>query len=428
MLTNSSPKLKIINTENTQDNQIKRPIKLKIIDSKDNQIKRPIKLNFIDSQDNQITHSIKLKIVETKNIDLDLTSKPLKTISINSEKWGKLDILGFPSYQISTYGRIINIKTKRFLTGTIKKDGYQKVRLSENGKGKDKFVHQIMALVFIPIENTYGFTVDHIDRHRDNNIIENLRWATRTEQANNTTPTLKLGKRRHVNQYDLNGNFLKKWDHMSEIERLGIASITQVVAVCRGRRITTGGFIWKYADLADLDEEIWMEIPYEEFEKVFVSNKGRVKHEMEMGKPTKGYLHCGYWEVGLTDKLTRKIKAKRVHRLIISTFKGKQDDMQVNHIDGDPNNNNIENLEYMTQKQNVLHAIEIGLKDVNNAHTRKIIVINSDGEEIIFESIKSASFEYGISIEIISRICSGKIKQYPNIKFEYYEDVTPFII
>lgn len=294
-------------------------------------------------------------------------------------------------------------------------------------QNQDKFVHQIMALVFIPIENTYGFTVDHIDRHRDNNIIENLRWATDTEQANNTTPTLKLGKRRHVNQYDLDGKFLRKWENMSEIERLGIASITQVVAVCRGRRITTGEFIWKYADLTHLPNEIWMEIPYEEFEKVFVFNKGRVKHEMEMRKPTKGYLHCDYWEVGLTDKLTRKIKAKRVHRLIISTFKGKQDDMQVNHIDGNPDNNNIENLEYVTQQENVLHAIKIGLKDLTNVKTRKIKVIYHE-QEIIFESMKSASKQYGISSEIMCQICSTKKKQYPNIKFEYYEDVTPFII
>lgn len=54
----------------------------------------------------------------------------------------------------------------------------------------------------------------------------------------------KLGK--EIDQYDLDGNYIKTWKSISRIEReLGIKG-THISRVCRGKRKTTGGFVFKY--------------------------------------------------------------------------------------------------------------------------------------------------------------------------------------
>ena len=54
---------------------------------------------------------------------------------------------------------------------------------------------------------------------------------------------------------------------------------------------------------------------------------------------------------------------RRVHRLVLQTFEPipNYDDMTVNHIDGEKLNNSLDNLEWMTHKENINHAWETGL-------------------------------------------------------------------
>jgi hypothetical protein len=60
------------------------------------------------------------------------------------------------------------------------------------------------------------------------------------------------------------------------------------------------------------------------------------------------------------NKKSRK-KYKKIHQLVAETFIGKEKGKQVNHKDGDPSNNCVENLEYVTPKENTWHGItELG--------------------------------------------------------------------
>ena len=63
-----------------------------------------------------------------------------------------------------------------------------------------------------------------------------------------------------------------------------------------------------------------------------------------------------------TVHLSREGKPKHIsiHRLVMENFKGPSD-LQVNHIDGDKANNCTANLEYVTAKENIAHAIRTGL-------------------------------------------------------------------
>lgn len=59
-------------------------------------------------------------------------------------------------------------------------------------------------------------------------------------------PYCAINKAREINQYDLNGKFIRKYKSINQAKQeTGICKISQV---CLGKRKTAGGFIWKYAD------------------------------------------------------------------------------------------------------------------------------------------------------------------------------------
>lgn len=70
----------------------------------------------------------------------------------------------------------------------------------------------------------------------------------------------------------------------------------------------------------------------------------------------------GYSVVNLSKN--GKIKMLKVHRLVAYAFvDGKSDERnQINHIDGNKQNNTAENLEWVTSRENIAHAFATGLK------------------------------------------------------------------
>lgn len=68
----------------------------------------------------------------------------------------------------------------------------------------------------------------------------------------------------------------------------------------------------------------------------------------------------GYLRVGLS--IDRKLVTMKVHRLVAECFIENPYGLpQVNHKDGNKQNNNVENLEWVTNSQNILHAFKAGL-------------------------------------------------------------------
>lgn len=114
--------------------------------------------------------------------------------------------------------------------------------------------------------------------------------------------------------------------------------------------------------LENLNGEIWKKI--EEFEDYMISNYGRVK-SLKWGKenilnPVKD--KDGYLIIGL--RKNNKKHRIRVHRLVAEHFIEKIDGKDiVNHKDGNKHNNVSENLEWVTQYENMIHAIDSGLMD-----------------------------------------------------------------
>lgn len=68
-------------------------------------------------------------------------------------------------------------KSGLWTCGYKTKTGYRRVDLVVNGKQVHRLVHRLVAETFIPNPNKYQ-TVDHINMVRDDNRVDNLRWAT----------------------------------------------------------------------------------------------------------------------------------------------------------------------------------------------------------------------------------------------------------
>ena len=94
-------------------------------------------------------------------------------------------IKDYEDYVIRSDGVVINIITKRELKGGINDWGYVRVGLTNEGKKKNFQLHRLLGKAFISGEDETHNTIDHIDQNKLNNSLDNLRWATRSEQGIN---------------------------------------------------------------------------------------------------------------------------------------------------------------------------------------------------------------------------------------------------
>ena len=106
------------------------------------------------------------------------------------EEWK--DIEGYEGhYSISNQGRIKNLHVNRIRKGKCNKKGYEQVCLCKDGVYHNYLVHRLIASAFIANPENKP-TVDHINsKEIRNNCIDNLRWSTMKEQAQNRIYKLK---------------------------------------------------------------------------------------------------------------------------------------------------------------------------------------------------------------------------------------------
>jgi hypothetical protein len=97
----------------------------------------------------------------------------------------------YPDYAITPDGQVWSNKRKRFLKGRLDKDGYRRYEISNGthrvggrASGKSFMAHRLVALTYIPNPDNKP-VVDHLNRKRLDNRVENLRWATVKENTNN---------------------------------------------------------------------------------------------------------------------------------------------------------------------------------------------------------------------------------------------------
>ena len=182
------------------------------------------------------------------------------------------DIPGYETlYQVSNLGNVRSLdhirkngkkenqicisKGKILKQAKQKESGYMFAVLSKNGKTKGFRVHRLVAETFLENPNNYK-CVNHKDENKENNNVNNLEWCSYLYNNNYGTKKDRLKiiqqKRvgRKVNQYDLNGTLIKKWNCIMDIERYLKKERSNAVisACCRNKTKTAYGYRWEYAD------------------------------------------------------------------------------------------------------------------------------------------------------------------------------------
>lgn len=100
-------------------------------------------------------------------------------------------IKGFEDYEISSWGRVFNTKTGRYVRPETHDKGYLRVDLYNEDGRKHCKIHRLVAEAFIP--NPDGKPhINHIDGNNQNNSISNLEWVTNKENATKAKELRKL--------------------------------------------------------------------------------------------------------------------------------------------------------------------------------------------------------------------------------------------
>jgi len=97
---------------------------------------------------------------------------------------GGTPIKDFETYEVFPDGRIWSKYYYRFMTPNLGNGGYYLVRLTHNKISKMLKIHRLLALTFIPNPDNLP-CVDHIDRDKTNNNLDNLRWVSIQDNARN---------------------------------------------------------------------------------------------------------------------------------------------------------------------------------------------------------------------------------------------------
>lgn len=126
------------------------------------------------------------------------------------EEWKILERV--PNYEVSSYGKVRSIKNgkNRLLKVCINNHGYELVCLSDGKKRHTSYIHRLVAEVFIPTSNR-ALVVNHKDKNRKNNKVDNLEWTTvmenvwhrdDTERYLKTNQVIEMAKIMSVEQLD----------------------------------------------------------------------------------------------------------------------------------------------------------------------------------------------------------------------------------
>tara|TARA_R110000824_G_scaffold334153_1_gene520697 strand:- start:30 stop:476 length:447 start_codon:yes stop_codon:yes gene_type:complete len=93
-----------------------------------------------------------------------------------------MEIQNYSDYLIYPSGKVFSKKSQKYLKHNLSSQGYQTSWIG----GKVKTIHRLLAIHYIENPNNLP-CVDHIDRNRTNNKLNNLRWVTYSENSQNTT-------------------------------------------------------------------------------------------------------------------------------------------------------------------------------------------------------------------------------------------------
>lgn len=156
---------------------------------------------------------------------------------------------------------------------------------SKDNKKLQAYIYRIAMSAFRPVKNSENLAIHHIDHNRLNNSLDNLMWISYSDhiklhaKSKLTCERKSLSIRESytdevkkkvsecqsvkVDQYDMNGQFIKTWDSFKKASKSLKISHSNMVRSCLyyknpnknkypiGRK-SAGGYIWKYHNLLEV--------------------------------------------------------------------------------------------------------------------------------------------------------------------------------
>lgn len=157
---------------------------------------------------------------------------------------------------------------------------------------------------------------------------------------------------------------------------------------------------------------------------VFVSEDGEIF--VKLNQVYSGYKN-NYKGVSINGKYGKGCITgfAYVHRLVAETYiENKDKKPEVNHINNNHMDNRVENLEWVTRKENAMHHMGIGGcnfdKFIESRKKASRKVINSKGE--IFNSLKDGALEYGVHPSNITMCCRGLNNHAGGVAWKYLDE------
>lgn len=164
-------------------------------------------------------------------------------------------------YQVSNLGRVKSlyfrngqgiIPNREKILTPLNSRGYLRVRLCECAVRNLFSVHRLVAETFIPNAENKP-CVNHINGIKTDNRVENLEWCTYSENEQHSRYV--LGKqpinKKKVNQYDLEGNFIKQYESIADAGKSLNKKYSLISTCCSGKIKTAYGYKWKFTKEVD---------------------------------------------------------------------------------------------------------------------------------------------------------------------------------
>ena len=173
-----------------------------------------------------------------------------------------IPIKGYERYEVNKKGDIRYSPTGKIRKRNVANNGYCMVLLRDlnTKKFKNLSVHRLVAEAFIPNPDNLP-VVNHKDGNKLNNSVDNLEWATRSENSKHSYRTglqihPQLGRYgwksfngRPVRQVDLiSGKTIKEYGSICDAARQLNVHQENISACARGITNSCAGFKWKYSE------------------------------------------------------------------------------------------------------------------------------------------------------------------------------------
>jgi hypothetical protein len=315
--------------------------------------------------------------------------------------------------QVSNLGRVRT--TRGVVHKGCSRAGYQRVWC----KRRSFSVHVLVAEAFLGPRPSPQHTVDHLDMDRSNNVTENLRWATPSEQVRSAyalnADRANGGEKMVIpvqgRPLRIDGDDDAPWTEFAGINAAArtLATSTGNVWSClHGRRRHTKGYEFRFAarslggegqegrsreggPVGD-EEEQWCSVL-----GVWVSSLGRV--QTKRGQIHHGRLHkYGTYATVYVGGNRRK----HVHEVVALAFCGQRPsvDHTVDHVNNDPTDNRACNLRWATPSEQVRHSFSCNAHRQSHATKQSRPVrgrVGGRGDWCLFSSVNATIRKTGVS-------------------------------